>query len=185
MNEAVQRIWADLEAEGDETARGFVELTEEPALESESYLRAVAPLVRWLRVGYAAGHRRPSAAFYEVLFSRGSAAAQQVLDEYLAQSADARAEALPLWRALSTAARLARNRGFTTWDLDAWKPFGGDETKARMVAYIAPELDEKVRRLSFESKATISATVENALSAAVARYEAEHGELAVRAAVPA
>lgn len=185
MNEAVPKIWAEVGAERDETARGFGELTEERALESESYLRAVTPLLRWLGVGYSAGHRRPGAAFYETLLGRGQAACEAVLNRYLEEAPDPRAEALPLWRALSGAVRIAHNRGFVSWDLDRWKPMGGDDSKARLVGYVAPEIGERTRRLAFESRQSLSAVIESALAERIEKHEKKHGPLVPREPVTA
>jgi hypothetical protein len=185
MNEVVQEIWTELGAESDPDARGFAELTEEPALENEAFLRAIAGLIRWLRVGFAAGRRRPSPLFFEVLFSRGRAACTAVLDRYLEQAPDP-GEGLSLWRALAPAARLARNRGFVNWDLDSWRPgAGADSTKVRLVGHIPRDLDEKARRLAFETRQTLSALVESALAERIEKHEKRHGPLAVREAAQA
>lgn len=180
MNENARRVLEAAGAQRDEAACGFRELSENASFESEAFLRTIDPLRRFLGVGFASGGRRPAPEFYESLLGYGRAGAEALLNAFLEDVPDPRSTALPLWRSVSAIARAACSRGFVSWSLDSWRPLGGDDSKARIVAYIAPELSEKTRRMAFESKATVSSVVADALAAAVTRHEAEHGELAAR-----
>jgi hypothetical protein len=179
MNAAVEEIWTELGAEPDPGAHGFAELTEVAQLEGETYLRATAPLLRWLRVGHSAGHRRPSAAFYEALFSRGRAACEMVLNRYLEEASDPR-EGITLWRALAPAARLAKNRGCISWDLDSWRPGGDDESKVRLLGRVSQGVDERTRALAFATKRSLSDILAAALTEYADRFEKKNGPLPKR-----
>lgn len=180
VNENARRVLEAAGAQRDEAACGFRELSEHASFESEAFLRTIGPLRRFLGCGFASGGRRPAPEFYEVLLGYGRAGAEALLNAFLEDVPDPRSTALPLWRAVSAIGRAAHSRGFVGWDLDGWRPLGSDDSKARIVAYIPPELNEKTRRLAFESKATVSSVVEDALAAAVSLHEAQHGELAAR-----
>src|SRR6266542_1339459 len=186
MNEAVGKIWEAVGAERDEAAHGFFELSESSAFGDEAFLREIDGLRRFVGAGFAIGGRRPSPEFFEVLLSRGRVGAEAMLNAYLLEEiSDARERAVPLWRAVSAIARTARAKGFVGWDLNDWKPLVPDDSKARLVAYVGADTNEKVRRAAFEGRLTVSAYVEAALIERIEKHEKKHGPLAPREPVTA
>jgi hypothetical protein len=188
MNETVRKILEDagVDVEPDRAAQGFAELVDERAFDGADFIAAVTPFRRFLKIGAEpAGRVRASREFYEAFLGHGRAGAEALLAAYQ--------EALPdcpnpqdvhraTWSAVAVVARVAERRGCIRWNLNTWKPADFDPAKAKVVGRVPVEVAEAARCLAFATRRTLSAVVEDALRAEVARFEKKSGPLPTRAA---
>lgn len=171
-------------AEPDPTARNVGALVDRC---EGQWLRHLKGFVRYYGFGYDVGGNRPSRAFFEAFLGHGVEGCRALLERYFEETRGDRSadETRKEVDALLQVTRTAQAAGAISWDVNTWKPGEYDESRRRVVAYVEPSVDEKLRRLAFESRSTVSRVVEAALAERIERHEKKHGPLAPREAVTA
>lgn len=171
-------------AEPDPMARNLGALAER--FDGE-WVRHLKGFIRYYGFGYDVGGTRPSRKFFEALLGHGAEGCSALLDRYFEETRGERSadETRKEVDALLTVTRTAQAARAISWDVNNWKPGEYDESRRRVVAYVEPSIDEKLRRLAFESRSTVSRVVESALTERIEKHEKKHGPLAPREAVTA
>jgi hypothetical protein len=159
----------------------FSALTEHPTLGTEGFVRYITPLRLFLGFGPDVGGKRPSTAFFEALMSSGRDGAIALLRAWENSLPDAGApETRRTVEAAALAVRVARVARLVDWSIDDYRPeaSGTMDGRERIGVYLPSELARSARVMAAEAGTSLSAVVEGAVAAALAKSEKPRARVA-------
>jgi hypothetical protein len=179
-----KEILAAAGAEVDATASNVAALVDRC---DGAWIRHLKGFARFYKLGYDLGGARPSRAFFRALLGHGALGFKCLANAYFEATREERTadETRREVDALLLVTRIAQTAGAISWDANDWRPFEVDPAKARLVAYVPRDVDERVRALSFVMRRSLSDIVSGALVEHANRFEKASGPLPKREAAQA